>query len=128
MTLSPTRIISATEPMLTLAKRDCVSNDAGQLWDELRAAFLNLIEALGKGYSSLPETDQGAAYNAIDELHTAACHAVERGLDEWDHAGSVSVLSQKLRAAAAVLGFTLYDAVPINSEIEHMQEARDAAE
>lgn len=111
MTLNTRTIISATERMLTLAKRDCRSNDDGQLRSEIKDRFLTLCTELGKIAMRLPEgPDWAAAYASIDDLHTAACHALEAGIDDWQQAGSVAVLSGQLAGTAAVLGFTIADA------------------
>lgn len=121
-------IASACEKMLTLAKRDCRSNDDGQLREKIKDRFLGLCSELGKIATRLPEgADWAAGYASIDDLHTAACNDMEMAVDQWRQAGSINLLSGQLASTAAVLGFTLEPIDAAQAEVEGHQQ-RTAAE
>lgn len=103
-------IISASERMLTLAKRAIVSDDRDTLRNAILGVFGKMATDIGKMAVSTHPTNWGGVVMAAYDLHTEACNAEERRCGTFAHAPSEMALVGSLHAFAAVLGFELADA------------------
>lgn len=112
MTMNLSDIISATEAMLTLAKRAAVSDDIDARRAELLQRFDAMATDLGKIALRFKPTDweNVQLQVAIHALHTEAIHADERRSGTFAHLGSETAVLTNLCRLAAVLGYTLEDA------------------
>lgn len=137
MSLNTTKIIRATERMLTITLRMAVTDDMDGRRKELIAAFEAMATDLGKLASIewRPATNVAHIHDAVRRLHTEAVQADERRSGTFAHLGSETAVLTHLFALAAVLGFTLFDADASDTTPEdeiaqrhaegHMQEAAE---
>jgi len=112
MTLDTTKIIRATERMLTITLRMAVTDDMDGRRKELIAAFEAMATDLGKIASSEwhPATNVAHVHDAVRRLHTEAVQADERRCGTFTHLGSKTAVLTHLHALAAHLGFILSEA------------------
>lgn len=110
MSLDAKRIITASERIMTLAKRAIVSDDRDTRRQEIVTEFEAMATDLGKIASPAGRPNWGGIVMASYDLHTVAVEADERRCGTFTHLPSEMSLMGKLSVFAAVLGFTLEDA------------------
>lgn len=128
MSLDTTKIIRATERMMTAVTRCAVTEERTERRQSVVNLFCMLATDLGKIASPLPRTfwEEHTAFYAVQKLHTEAVQADERRSGTFTHLGSETAVLTNLCALAAVLGFTLSDAA--TADIPEDESARRYAE
>lgn len=112
MSLDTTKIIRATERMLTITLRMAVTDDMDARRRELISAFERMATDLGKIASSKWHyaTNVAHIHEAVRGLHMEAAQADERRCGAFAHMGSEMAVLTHLHALASALGFILSDA------------------
>lgn len=120
MSLDANRIITATETIMTLAKRAMNHDEPDTRRKEITAKFEAMATDLGKMLSPVDRPNWGGALMAAYDLHTAACNALRESVGEFQQVGRVNQLSQQLIVTARVLGFEIEDAAtaPIPAPVD----------
>lgn len=138
MSLDTTKIIRATERMLTAVTRCAVTEERTERRQSVVNLFCMLATDLGKIASPLPRTfwEEHTAFYAVQKLHAEAVQADERRSGTFTHLGIETAVLTNLHALAAVLGFVLSDAATADTTPEDEiarryaegHETREAAE
>lgn len=120
MSLDANRIITATETIMTLAKRAMNHDEPDTRRQEIIAKFEAMATDLGKMLSPADRPNWGGVLMATYDLHTAACNALRASVGEFHQVGRVNQLSQQLIVTARVLGFEIEDAAtaPIPAPVD----------